>query len=169
MSVSAPQPQPGGIDPRSPRFGAGITAVLLLIVIVLGFFGASASTTATIGERVTDPAFILLVLVSALFLWGAVAGVKRHPYGAIYRALVRPRLAPPTELEDPRPPTFAQLIGFIVTVIGVVLTVLGVPYAVVIFAALAFVAAFLNSVFGYCIGCQMYLLIVRTRTRGSVA
>ncbi len=168
MSTSSTGPH-SGIDPRSPRFGAGITAVLLLVVIVLGFFGASSSATATIGERVTDPAFVLLAIVSALFLWGAVAGIRRHPYGAIFRALIRPRLAPPAELEDPKPPTFAQLVGFVVTALGILLTVVGVPYAVVIFASLAFIAAFLNSVFGYCIGCQMYLLIARVRIRGSVA
>jgi hypothetical protein len=36
-----------------------------------------------------------------------------------------------------------------------------VPYGPEKAAAAAFVAAFLNSVFGYCIGCQMYLLLVR--------
>jgi hypothetical protein len=33
-------------------------------------------------------------------------------------------------------------------------------------AALAFIAAFLNSVFGYCLGCQIYLLLVRLRVLG---
>ena len=30
-------------------------------------------------------------------------------------------------------------------------------------AALAFIAAFLNAAFGYCLGCQIYLLLVRAR------
>jgi hypothetical protein len=41
-----------------------------------------------------------------------------------------------------------------------------VPYAIVIFASLAFVAAFLNSVFAFCLGCQIYLLLVRARILG---
>ena len=41
------------------------------------------------------------------------------------------------------------------------LHLLGVPYALVVAAAAAFVAAFLNSVFGYCLGCQIYLLLAR--------
>ena len=150
-----------GIDPRSPRFGAGITAVLLLVVIGLALGGATLAAT------------ILFTAITLLFAWGAFAGVKRHPYGAIYRALVRPRLAPPTELEDPMPPTFAQGVGFVITLVGLVLHLLGVPYALVIAASAAFVAAFLNSVFAYCLGCQIYLLLVRAgilgRSKGAVA
>ncbi|MFC5859185.1 DUF4395 domain-containing protein [Agromyces flavus] len=93
----------------------------------------------------------------------AVAGVARNPFGLVFRALIRPRLAPPSELEDPRPPTFAQLVGFLVTGTGVVLGLVGVTAAVPIAAALAFVAAFLNAAFGFCLGCQLYLLLVRAR------
>ncbi|MHA7986989.1 DUF4395 domain-containing protein [Rathayibacter sp. CAU 1779] len=140
-----------GIDPRGPRFGAGITAVLLLVVIFLGLTGLTVSAT------------VLLVVLALLFLWGASAGIARHPWGLIFKKLVRPRLAPPAELEDRTPPTFAQGVGFVITALGVVLQLVGVPYAATVGAALAFVAAFLNSVFGYCLGCQFYLLLVRAR------
>lgn len=150
-----------GIDPRSPRFGAGITAVLLLVAIGLALGGATVAAT------------VLFAAITLLFAWGAFAGVKRHPYGALYRAVVRPRLAPPAELEDPAPPTFAQGVGFVITLAGLVLSLAGVPYALVIAAAAAFVAAFLNSVFGYCLGCQLYLLLLRAgvvgRSKGAAA
>lgn len=143
-----------GIDPRGPRFGAGITAVLLLIDV---FLGLSALTVA---------ALVLLAAITLLFAWGAFAGVRRHPYGWIFARFVRPRLAPPAELEDPAPPTFAQGVGFVITLLGVVLQLLiatgPVPVILVVAAALAFVAAFLNAAFGYCLGCQIYLLLVRT-------
>ena len=138
-----------GIDPRSPRFGAGITGVLLLVVIGLAVGGAAV------------PALILFVAITLLFAWGAFAGVQRHPYGRLYKKFVRPRLQPPSELEDPIPPTFAQGVGFAITLIGVVLTLVGLPVALPIAAGLAFIAAFLNSVFGYCLGCQIYLLLAR--------
>ncbi len=138
-----------GIDPRSPRFGAGITAVLLLVVIGLSLGGAQTA------------ALLLFSAITLLFAWGAFAGVRRHPYGLVFRKLVRPRLQPPTELEDPIPPTFAQGVGFAITLIGVILTLPGLPIALPIAAALAFIAAFLNSVFGYCLGCQIYLLLAR--------
>lgn len=143
-----------GIDPRSPRFGAGITAVLLLVAIGLSLSGVQIA------------ALIVLGAIVALFAWGAFAGIRRHPYGAIFRALIRPRLAAPSELEDPVPPTFAQGVGFVITGVGFVLALVGVPSAIVIFAALAFVAAFLNSVFGYCLGCQIYLLLARAGILG---
>ena len=142
---------PAGIDPRGPRFGAAITATLLLVTVVLAIAGADAA------------AFWLLVAITLLFAWGAFAGIRRHPYGLIFVKLVRPRLAPPAELEDPRPPTFAQGIGFAVALAGVLLSLLGLEYAVPIAAAIAFFAAFLNAAFDFCLGCQIYLLLARAR------
>ncbi|KQQ26888.1 DUF4395 domain-containing protein [Frondihabitans sp. Leaf304] len=149
-----PTDRGSGIDPRSPRFGAGITAILLLVTIFLSLIGASVA------------AVIVLTAIALLFAWGAFAGIRRHPYGALFRRVVRPRLPAPTELEDPTPPTFAQGVGLVITGIGVVLGLVGLAWAVPLFAALAFVAAFLNSVFGYCLGCQMYLLGVRAGVLG---
>jgi len=143
-----------GIDPRGPRFGASITAALLLVTI--GF--------ALVGQPVA--AAVLFAALTALFAWGAFAGIQRHPYGLLFRKLVRPRLAPPTELEDPVPPTFAQGIGFAISAIGLVLQLAGVPYGLVIAASAAFIAAFLNAVFAYCLGCQVYLLLVRAGILG---
>lgn len=142
-----------GIDPRGPRFGAGITAVLLLVDLFLGVAGVGVAGLHAI-------ALILLAVLAVVFAWGTFAGIRRHPYGALFTALVRPRLAPPTEVEDPAPPTFAQGVGLVVTGVGAILGIL-FPLAVPIAAGLAFVAAFLNAVFGYCLGCQIYLALVR--------
>lgn len=139
------------IDPRGPRFSAGITAIVVLIVIGLSLAGFTVAAT------------IIFALQAVVFAIGAFAGVQRHPYGFLYKKLVRPRLKPPLELEDPKPPTFAQGVGLFVTVVGLVLALVGVPLALPIAAALAFIAAFLNSVFNYCIGCQIYLLLVRSK------
>ncbi|TQO18815.1 uncharacterized protein DUF4395 [Rhodoglobus vestalii] len=162
----AAKPGHTGIDPRGPRFGAGITAVLLLTVIGLGLDGAAA-LPASIAERATQPAFILLSAIALLFAWGAFAGIQRHPYGLLFKNTVRRVLSAPSHREDPRPPTFSQAIGLIVTGLGIVLHLAAVPYALVIFAALAFVAAFLNAVFDYCLGCQLYVLLVRAGLIGS--
>ena len=151
MSRTTSDSTRSGIDPRGPRFTAGVTATLLLVTAVLGFGGLDLV------------ALLLLAGIAAVFAWSAVAGVARNPFGVVFRALVRPRLAPPSELEDPRPPTFAQLVGFLVTGTGVVLGLVGLSTAVPIAASLAFVAAFLNAAFGYCLGCQIYLLLVRAR------
>jgi hypothetical protein len=64
-------------------------------------------------------------------------------------------------VESPAGPTFAQAVGFIVTITGVVLYLLGVTVALPIAAGAAFAAAFLNAAFGYCLGCEIYLLFAR--------
>lgn len=155
---TAPSGTPRGIDPRGPRFGAAITAVVLLVVVALALLAPAGEGLAA---RLTSPGFVLLAVQTLVFAWGAFAGIRRHPYGLVYRRLIQPRLAPPTTLEDPAPPTFAQGVGFAVSLAGVVLHVLGVPGAVAIAASAAFIAAFLNAVFDYCLGCQLYLLLVR--------
>lgn len=137
------------IDPRGPRFAAVITAALLLGDVVLALGPAPSAGVA------------LLALLALLFLWGAAAGVRRHPFGLLFARAVRPRLAPPAELEDARPPTFAQGVGAAITGAGLLLALLGAAWAVPVAAGLAFVAAFLNGAFGLCLGCQLYLLLAR--------
>jgi Domain of unknown function (DUF4395) len=149
------RPTSQGIDPRGPRFGAAITGVLLLVVIGLWLSGLTVAAT------------IVFAYITLVFAWGAFAGVQRHPYGLLFKNVIRPRLKPPTELEDPTPPTFAQGVGLVITLIGLVLSFIpGVGLALPIAAALAFIAAFLNSVFAYCLGCQIYLLLVRLGVLG---
>lgn len=158
-----------GIDPRGPRFAAGITAALVLLGTFLALLGPAVRTGTTLTERITDPGFLVLLLVDLLFVWG-FASPRTAPWGALFRAAVRPRLAPPSELEDPRPPRFAQIVGFVVVTTGIVLHLVGVPWALPIAGAAAFVAAFLNAAFAFCLGCQLYVLLLRAgliRTRGG--
>ncbi|GGK96732.1 hypothetical protein JOE58_000364 [Curtobacterium luteum] len=139
-----------GIDPRSPRFGAAITTVLLAVTIVLTLMPATYVA-----------GIVLLAVIVVLFAIGGIGGIRRHPYGALFRRFVRPRLSPPSELEAPEPPTFAQQVGLFVTAVALLLALVGVPYAAPVGAAVALVAAFLNAVFDVCIGCILYVWLVR--------
>ena len=152
-SVIAPVSAPAGVDPRGPRFGAALTAVLLVAVLLLGT-GAAAT--------------VLLAVVVASFALGVARGVPGTWQGQLYRRVVAPRLAPPTEREDPRPPRFAQLVGLLVTGAGLLVALLGAPLAITVGAALALVAAFLNAAFGLCLGCELYLLGLRLRGARSM-
>jgi len=179
---------PAGIDPRGPRFAATITTVLLLAATFLGLIGIStarsfgwfayqpiaaasfasdtwAIVAASPGQRALDPGFLLTVVIALLFLW-SVLSPATAPWGVVFRRFVRPRLAPPTELEDPRPPRFAQGVGLFVVTIGLVLHLIGVPWALPIATAAAFIAAFLNAAFSFCLGCQIYLLLQRAGVLG---
>jgi hypothetical protein len=139
-----------GIDPRGPRFAAGLTGLLLVVALLTG------------------SAWVLAVQV-VVFAIGAALGIQRSPYGYLFKTFIRPKLSPPAELEDPAPPRFSQVVGLIVTGIGLALAVAGVPAAVEVSAALAFVAAFLNAAFGYCLGCELYLLLARLRGSRTAA
>ncbi|MEY4436930.1 MAG: hypothetical protein RL100_394 [Actinomycetota bacterium] len=141
---------PAGIDPRGPRFGAAITSALLLVTVYLALDAATLNI-----------AYYLLSAATVLFAIGALFGNSKHPYGWIFRTFVKPRLAAPKELEDPRPPQFAQGVGLFVAAIGLVLHQLAVPSGLAIAAAAAFIAAFLNAAFGFCLGCQIYVGLQR--------
>jgi hypothetical protein len=147
------RPAPAGIDPRGPRFGAAVTSVLLIVVLLL--------------VQVPVAATVVLAVVVVGFVFGAVRGPGGSFQGWLFRRFVRPRLAPPAELEDPRPPRFAQLVGLVVTGVGLLLALVGVGAAVPVSAALALVAAFLNAAFGLCLGCELYLLGLRLRSRSA--
>ncbi|MGB3732831.1 DUF4395 domain-containing protein [Microbacterium sp.] len=149
-----------GIDPRAPRFGAWITSALLLAATFLGLV--------EVGGFRFSAAFWLTLVIAALFLWG-VLSPSTAPWGVLFRRVVRPRLDPPAELEDPRPPRFAQGVGLFVVAAGLILHLVGVPLALPIATAMAFIAAFLNAAFGFCLGCQLYLLLQRAGLVGRAA
>jgi hypothetical protein len=143
QSADTPRPTPAGIDPRGPRFGAAITAALLAITLLLGTGPAATA---------------VLTVVALLFVLGVARGVQGTLQGLAFRAWVRPRLAPPSELEDPRPPRVAQVVGLLVVGAGLLFAAVGFPAGVPVAAAVALVAAFLNAAFGLCLGCELYLL-----------
>jgi hypothetical protein len=138
------------LDPRGPRFGAGITSILMLLVIYFSL------------DQATSPlALGLMAFAVVMFTFGSVLGPAKHPYSYLYKYTLRKVLKAPSFMEAAKPVHFAQVVGLIVTGTGLVLHLLAVPNALPIAAAAAFVAAFLNSVFAYCIGCQMYLGLKR--------
>jgi hypothetical protein len=131
-----------GIDPRGPRTGALITTVVLAVVLITG-------------------SAWLLAAQALVFAAGAVFGLRYAPYGFLYRRLIRPRLGPPSELEPEAPPRFAQGVGLVFALAGFAGYASGVTWLGMAATAAALAAAFLNGVFGFCLGCEMYLLIRR--------
>lgn len=158
----------GAIDARGPRVSAGITALLLLVGIALALIGNSTGgslASLSLSERAADPGFLVLAVVALLFAW-SLASARTQPLSALFRAAILPRLSPTTDWEDPRPPRFAQGVGLVVVGAGLVLHLLGVPWALVIAGAAAFVAAALNASIGFCLGCEIYLLLARAGITG---
>lgn len=135
------------IDPRGPRFAAAVTAVVLATALVLG------------------PPWGLVPLAIQLlaFAAGALLGLHRQPWGWVFRRFVRPRLVPPSELEDPRPPRFAQAVGLGFALVAVAGGLLGAEPVFLVAAGFALVAALLNAVFDFCLGCEIFLRVQRLR------
>lgn len=132
------------IDSRGPRFSAAVTSVVLAIAVITG-------------------SGWLLLAQTLVFAVGALAGLRYHPYGLLYRHLVRPRLGPPPRMEAEAPPRFAQGVGMVFAAIGTAGFLTGLATLGYVFAAFALGAAVLNAAFDFCLGCQMYLLIQRIR------
>lgn len=133
------------IDPRGPRFTAAVTLVLLAVALLVP----------------TSVAIVLVALQAAFFLVGVSLGVQRTPTALLFKGLIRPRLAPPAELEDPRPPRFAQGIGLLFTVVALIGFATGAVLVAQVAVGFAVVAALLNAVFGLCLGCELYLFGLR--------
>ncbi|WP_329519267.1 DUF4395 domain-containing protein [Spirillospora sp. NBC_01491] len=130
------------VDPRGQRFAAAVTTVILLAVLVNGNG-------------------VLLAAQALVFAMATFFGLRFAPYGLVYRLLVRPRLGPPGELEDAGPPRFAQGVGLAFTLVGTVGYGSGITWLGIGATAFALGAAFLNAVFGFCLGCEMYVLTRR--------
>lgn len=165
-SADAEDAAVAAVDPRGPRFAASLTAALLFVAVALALLTGASTDAAALAaagplRRLAEPASLVLLGLFALFVWGAAAGVRRHPFGVLFAHAIRPRLAPPADLEPAAPPTFAQGVGAVVTGLGLLLHLAGVPWALPIAASAAFVAAFLNAAFGFCLGCELYLILRR--------
>jgi len=133
------------IDARGPRWSAAITTVVL----------ATALVTSNVW---------VIAFQAAVFAIGALRGPQFTPYAFIFKSLIKPRLKSPVTFEDVRPPQFAQAVGLSFSLVAVIASVAGAGGVFSVAVAFALAAAFLNAVFNFCLGCQMYLIILRART-----
>jgi hypothetical protein len=136
--VSAPSAQ---VDPRGPQFNAALTSVVLVAVLL--------TAPGPVG-------IALLSLQALLFATGAVLGVRRTPAAYLFGRFVRPRLAPPSHLEDARPPRFAQAVGLVFAVAGLAGYLSGATLLGAVATGLALLAAVLNATLRFCLGCRLY-------------
>jgi hypothetical protein len=137
------------LDPRGPRFAAAVTTVVLVLILVTGSGW--------------------LALAQAVVFAVSALSVRHSPYGLVYRTAIAPRLSRPKELEPAAPVRFAQLVGLAFTLVAAVGFLAGVSVLGLVFAGLALVAAFLNAVFGLCLGCELYLAARRLTHRPMAA
>jgi len=150
MSNVVKEKTPVFIDARGPRYSAGITTTVLALALI------------------TESNY-LIGFQFAVFLSAVLFGLRRSIYGLVYRNLIQPRLSGPVPSENEAAPRFAQLIGALFAFVALVGGVTGNTAIFLTATSFALAAAFLNAAFGFCLGCQMYLLLVRIRTKFSRA
>ena len=139
-SASAPTP----IDPRGPRTNQAVLSAALLVGFLFRL------------EWVAPVFTIVLGL-------GAVFGAKYGPVLRFYQAVIKPRLAPPAELEDPRPPRFAAAVGVVFLAAASAMFAIGAEGIGWTLALMVAALAALAAISGICVGCEIYVLLVRLR------
>ena len=144
------------IDPRGHRFGAGVSAILLIVAFVTG-----------------TPWLVALVLLSIGV--SAAFGLRYSVYGVIWRRIVKVAKLGPTEPEHEYPPRFAQVLGSIALTLSLIAFALGATTLGWVFALAVAALQSLLAVTGYCLGCRLYFLrwwvpdvVTRIWTRGKV-
>jgi hypothetical protein len=147
-------PLRGHVDPRLLRFSAGATAGVLAVALLFV-------------ELVRPLALGLLASQVAVFAFTAFVSFHWSVWAQIFARAIWPRLAPPTRLEDARPPRFAQLVGFVLTAAGLIGFILGADPVGYALTALALGVSALNAASGLCLGCQLYQLVVARRGAGA--
>src|SRR5688572_14495764 len=138
--ADAPAPKP--IDPRGPRFNQAVLTVALLVAYLL------------------DARIVVALFAVVLFL-GAAFGPKYGPFLRLYAEVIKPRLARPKHMEDPRPPRFAAAVGTVFLTLSSLAFVAGNQVLAWSLALLVALLAGLAATSGLCIGCELYLFVAR--------
>ena len=138
------------VDPRLLRFSAGATACTLAVVLLI--------------MDVARPLGLgLLASQVAVFAFTAFVSFQWSLWAQIFARVIWPRIGAPAELEDARPPRFAQFVGFVFTALALATFALSVDVAGYGLTALAFGVAALNASTGLCLGCKAYYQIRRLK------
>ena len=140
--ADAPAPQP--IDPRGPRFNQAVLTAALLAAYLLD-------------ARVVVPVFAVVLFLGAAF------GPRYGPFLRLYAEVVKPRLSPPADLEDPRPPRFAAAVGVGFLTASTLAFLAGATTLGWVLALIVAALAGLAAVTGICVGCEIYVLLARWR------
>jgi hypothetical protein len=141
---------PRPIDPRAPRFNQAVLTAGLVSGFLFEVWWVA-------------PVFALVLLVGVAF------GPRYGPFLRLYAVAIRPRLGPPAELEDPRPPRFAAAVGVLFLGGATLAFLAGAVTLGWVLALVVAVLAGLAATTGICVGCEVYLLAARRLGTASVA
>jgi Domain of unknown function (DUF4395) len=133
---------PNPVNEKAARTVAGGVLVLSVLTLLLSVTAGNAWL------------WIAAALAVGFYL-RVLSGPTLSPLGQLATRVVAPRLGEPRLVAGP-PKRFAQSIGAVVTTGAVVFLVLGHPLGAQVLLGLMIIAAGLESIFAYCIGCKMF-------------
>ena len=103
----------------------------------------------------------LTVVLAYGFIARVLTGPSLSPLGQLATRVITPRLKASPKLVPGPPKRFAQGIGAVFSLTVLVLTVMGHWTSAQVALGLLIVAATLESVFAYCLGCKVFALLMR--------
>ena len=133
---------PSTVNEKAARVVAGCVMAIALVALATGWTW-------------------LLVVLAVGFVLRVVAGPTLSPLGQFATKVAAPRLGPPKVVAGP-PKRFAQAMGAVMTGTGAVLALgFGVEGAATVTLVAIVVAAGLEAVLAFCLGCKVFALLMR--------
>jgi Domain of unknown function (DUF4395) len=132
---------PRTINEKAARIVAGVVALTGLVALLV-------------------PAHWLVIPLAYGFWARVLTGPRLSPLAALASRAIAPRLGEPKIVSGP-PKRFAQAIGAAMTTAAVVAFALGAGGVVAVLLVLLVAAATLEAVFAFCVGCQIFGVLMR--------
>jgi hypothetical protein len=133
---------PNPVNDYAARSTAGLVVVLAIIAIA-----------------VNHP--IVYAILAIGFALRVASGPTLSPFGQLSVRVIVPHLIKKTKLVPGPPKRFAQTIGLVVSGTALALSLLGLGLAAQIVTGVLIVAALLESVLGFCLGCTIFGFLQR--------
>ena len=133
---------PNPVNEKAARVVAGVVLLTVLMILTTG-------------------AYWLLTPLAYGFWARVLTGPTLSPLGWTAQNVIAPKLGPKKPVPGP-PKRFAQGMGAAMATIALILwLVVGSPTATDVVLGLFVVASGLESIFGYCLGCRVFGLLMR--------
>lgn len=142
--LSTPSPFPHLVNEHATR----LTALLVLCLTLATLFSEGPLRV------------VLLVLLNLGFLLRLIGGPRSSPFSRLSARLLK-RLGHKPSWTPGTPKRFAQAIGLLFSGTALIFTLVGTPMAATLLLLAVAVVATLESLLGFCLGCEVFNLLLR--------
>jgi len=132
---------PNPVNEKAARIVAGVVLTTVLVILASGWYW-------------------LLIPLTYGFWARVLTGPTLSPLGYLAQRKIAPRFGPPKYVAGP-PKRFAQGMGAAMSTLALILALVAGENAADVVLVAFVVAAGLESIFGYCLGCKVFGLLMR--------